>query len=264
MEVGDTAPNGHSNTSKYASDGRTDFNSLIGAAAQSSATASASGKLWPNHESTSASGSAFASASSIWGSLHAAASGAGSADLGITSVHASAAASFQDFLSCSSANTAPINVHFGYGISSSVSADFGAFVTAHGHGSVYDVTADKMLWASQEFVNRTVGTVSNTMSESVDLMLDPTHGFRLDGVVEASGSANFNSDTTNSASFSADASHTGELWFKILSPGVSYVTSSGATYLTAPTWAAPVPEPSTYAMFMFGLGLLSLRYWRKK
>lgn len=264
VEVADTF-NGRYGYAKHTSDSDKDTTYVAGSALLVTSSASATGTRWPSGSATSASGSATAAATAGWGSLHAAAWGNGSAPDGNSDTESRAYASFVDYVSFSSTTIEPISVYFGYGISSSVTASpSDAYAAVSGSGSVYDYTAKKILWTSTSYSSHAPGTVSDLMYESVDLTLDPTHVYELRGSLIAAGRANFSSTSVSSASFAADASHTGEMWLDIRSPGVSYIASSGAIYLTAPTWAAPVPEPESYAMLLAGLGIMGAVARRRK
>lgn len=59
--------------------------------------------------------------------------------------------------------------------------------------------------------------------------------------------------TSLHVSHRADAAHTASLWIEVLTPGVSFVSDSGASY------AAPVPEPSTPLLLGLGGALLGLQ-----
>jgi len=95
------------------------------------------------------------------------------------------------------------------------------------------------------------GVGSNHMSTTTTFSSVVGGQFDLESrlVVTAGSGVNYHDVlgvTSLHVSHQADAAHTATLWIEVLTPGVSFISDSGASY------AAPVPEPAT--LLLLGLG----------
>ena len=73
----------------------------------------------------------------------------------------------------------------------------------------------------------------------------------------------FNGMRDGSASTAYDALNTARTYFTVLTPGATMTWASGHDY-SAPVAVTPVPEPSTYALMLAGLGLVGWMGRRRK
>jgi hypothetical protein len=213
--------------------------------------------------SGSGSGTTSASATAAYGTLNGIVSGSGSASGASASGEAKADATFVDYLSFSVSGGGPISILFGLGIEGAVNAvkaNAGAGVS--GGISVWTPTTGKVLWSggggiySATDPTMTAGKIVTFMAGDI-LEIGASLGLRGGYGITSDFTGNPPVAAPQSGSFTADASNTAEVFFEIMTPGATYVSSSGALYRSAPSWATPVPEPQTYALMLAGLAGLS-------
>ncbi len=248
--------------SDYATDLDTNNNPLPGtSSATSSATRSYSN---PGGYSGSGSGNTSASATAAYGTLSGFAGGSGSASGATAQGEAKATAVFTDYLSFGAPGGGPVSILFGLGIEGAVSAVKGnAGAGVSGGISVWTPTTSKLLWTGSGSINSATDptvTASKLVTFQAGDILQIEAGLSLGGGFGISSGFTGNPPVgiPQNGSFTADASHTAEVFFEIMTPGATYVSSSGALYRSAPSWATPVPEPQTYALMLAGLAGLSL------
>jgi PEP-CTERM motif len=243
--------------SDYATDLDTNNNPSPGT---SSATSSASRSYSnPGGYSGSGSGNTSASATAAYGTLSGIVGGSGSASGATAQGWANAGAVFTDYLSFGVSGGGPISILFGLGIEGAVNAVQGsAGAGVSGGISVWTPTTSKPLWSGSGSINSATDptvTASKLVTFQAGDIIQIEAGLSLGGgfAISSGFTGNPPVGIPQSGSFTADASHTAEVFFEILTPGATYVSSSGDLYRSAPSWATPVPEPSTYFLMLAGL-----------
>jgi hypothetical protein len=245
----------------YATDLDTNNNPLPGT---SSAGSNASRSYTSGVYSGSGSGNSSASATATYGTLSGIVSGSASTAGAGASSFATGTAAFNDYLSFSVPGGGPVSILFGLGIEGAVSANNGnAGAGVSGGISIWTPTTSKLLWSGGGSINSATDptvTASKTVTFQAGDILHIEAGLSLGGGVSISSGFTGNPPAaiSNSGSFTADASHTAEVFFEILTPGATYESASGAAYRSVPSWAMPVPEPQTYALMLAGLAAVSL------
>lgn len=259
---------GNFNSARFATDLKQGSTSTAGDFATATASAGGSG-TWtyggavPNGTVSSGSGTTNASASASIGRLRGSVSGTGSATLdagGSTNGQAQANASFVDYLQFSAPGGGAIELRFGIGIEGNASAtNGGATAGASGSAAVWTPTSTRTLWS--DGVGFWNGSAAGPFTASQAVTV------RAGDILEVGGGLALTGGFAPAGGFSADASNTAELYFEILTPGASYVSASGVSYRSAPSWASAVPEPHAVALMLAGLAVLgghaALRHRRR-
>lgn len=246
------------NAELTAVDVKTDGSGVAGGIASIDAKASGSG-VWTFGGSvvagtpSSASGSTSAMAMSSFGTLKGRVSGEGSATLsagGSAFGSAQANASFTDYLQFGAPGGGPVSIRFGIGLEAGASSTNGAGgANVAGSISVWTPTSTRLLWSDGVGIFPGSGDAPASAGQMVT--------FQSGDILELGASLAVNGSFSPSGSFSVDASNTAEVFFEILTPGASYASASGATYLSAPTWTAAVPEPQAALLLLAGLAVLA-------
>lgn len=241
----------------YATDLDTANNPLPGTSSASSGASRAYSN--PGGYSGSGSGNSSASATASYGTLSGMVTGSGSTAGAGASSYATATAVFADYLSFSAPGGGPVSILFGLGIEGAVSASNGQAGAGIGGGiSLWTPTTSQLLWSGngsiQSATDPTVTASQLVTFQSGDILkIEASLGLNGGLAISSNFLGSPPVALLNNASFSADASHTAEVFFEILTPGASYTSASGSVYRSEPSWATPVPEPATCLLMLAGL-----------
>lgn len=86
--------------------------------------------------------------------------------------------------------------------------------------------------------------------------------------LQAGASTSFGFDFTNNVPLAngatADASNTGFLNFKVITPGGYFTSQSGADYITLQDAVGGVPEPASWALMIAGFGVAGAAQRRRR